>query len=56
MECFSSTENKSSEQGTWNAEQSINQPKPFTELELNDLTRDVFCHQSIHSAPRIMTA
>ena len=40
MECSSSTESEASEQDTGNAEQSTNQPKPFTLLELNDLTRD----------------
>ena len=31
-ECSSSTESKASEQDTWNAEQSTNQPNPFTEV------------------------
>ena len=38
MECSSSTESKASEQDTWNAEQSTNQPKPLKQLELIDLT------------------
>ena len=41
MECSLSTESKASKQDTWNAEQSTNKPKPFTELKLNDLTRDL---------------
>ncbi|XP_076814257.1 uncharacterized protein LOC143460567 [Clavelina lepadiformis] len=41
MECCSSAASKASEQDTWDAEQSTSQPKPLTQLELNDLTRDL---------------
>ncbi|XP_076804583.1 uncharacterized protein LOC143448650 [Clavelina lepadiformis] len=41
MECSSSAESKASEQDTWDAEQSTSQPKPLTQPELNDLTRDL---------------
>ena len=41
MECSSSTESQASEKDTLNAEQSTNQPKHLTQLELNDLTRDL---------------
>ena len=41
MECSSSTESEASKKDTWNVEQSTNQPKHLTQLELNDLTQDV---------------
>ena len=41
MECSSSTESEASEKDTLNAEQSTNQPKHLTQLELNDLIRDL---------------
>ena len=41
MDCSSSTVSEASEKDTWNAEQSTNQQKPLTQLELNDLTRDL---------------
>ena len=41
MECSSATESEASEKDTWNPEQSTNQPKPLTQLELNGLTRDL---------------
>ena len=41
IECSLSTESKSSEKDTLNAEQSTNQQKHLTQLELNDLTRDL---------------
>jgi len=41
MEFYSSTESEESEQDMWNAEQSSNEPKPLTQLQLNDLTRDL---------------
>lgn len=41
MEWSSSAESEASEQDTWNAEPSTNQPQPLTQFELNDLTRDL---------------
>ena len=41
MECSLSTESKVSEKHPWNADQSINQSKHLTQLELNDLTQDL---------------
>ena len=41
MECSSSTKSKVSEKDPWNADQSTNQPKPLTQLALNNLTRDL---------------
>ena len=41
MECSSSTESEESDQDTWNAEQSTLEPKPLTQFQLNDLTRDL---------------
>ena len=41
MECSLSTESEESEQDTWNAGQSTHEPKPLTQLQLNDLTRDL---------------
>ena len=41
MVCSSSTESKESEQDTWNAGQSTHEPKPLTQLQLNDLTQDL---------------
>ena len=41
MECSSSAESEASEKEKWNAEQSTNQPKPLTQLKLNDLIRDL---------------
>ena len=41
IECSSSTESEASEKDALNAEQSTNQPKHLTQLELNDLTRDI---------------
>ena len=41
MECSSFTESEASEKDTLNAEQSTNQPKHLTQLELNDLIRDL---------------
>ena len=41
MECSSSTESEASEKDIRNAEQSTNQPKHLTQLELNDLTRNL---------------
>ena len=41
MVCSSSTENKTSEKDTLNTEQNTNQPKHLTQLEVNDLKRDL---------------
>ena len=41
MECSSFTESKESEQDTWNAGKSTHEPKPLTQFQLNDLTRDL---------------
>ena len=41
MECSLSTESEESDQDTWNAEQNTLEPKPLTQFQLNDLTRDL---------------
>ena len=41
MECSSSTESEANVKDTWNTEQSTNQPKHLTQLELSDLTQDL---------------
>ena len=43
IECFSSAESEESEQDTWNAKQGrpTQEPKPLTQPQLNDLTRDL---------------
>ena len=41
MECSLYTEIKESEQDMWNAGQSTHEPKPLTQLKLNDLTQDL---------------
>ena len=41
MEFSSSTDSEASEKDTLNAEQSTNEPKHLTQLELNDLTQDL---------------